>query len=209
MNTRSAARELAFLAISQISQKTELDAEILVLAATRTLRDLAKKQLKSTKRTLQELGKTFFELNLNEEIKDYQVDYQKLLKATEELEEAYFEIKESLDLPEFLNQPSEAKFFAIQLVDKYRKNKQTVNQLIAQTLQESLQEKKWLLERVNLVDKLILRVGCTELMFVEETPHVVIIDEAIKLAQKYSTEDSPKFINGVLRDLYFKIHKNL
>lgn len=205
MNTRSAGRELAFLAISQISQKVDLNSEVLILAATRTLRDLAKKQLKATQRTLKELGKTFFEFDLNSKIKDYEVDYEKLLKATSDLEEACFEVKESLDLPEFLNQPEEAKNFAIEIVDQYRQNKQKINQAISETLEESLKEKKWLIERVNFVDKLILRTSYTELLFMPQTPHVIVIDEAIKLAEKYSIEDSPKFINGVLRDLHLRI----
>jgi len=205
LNTRSAGRELAFLAISQVPQKADLKAENLILAATRTLRDLAKRQLRATERTLKEIGKTFFELNLNSKIKDYEINYEKLLKATCELEEACFEIKESLDLPEFLNQPEEAKAFAIEIVNQYRKNKQQINRLISEILEENLREKKWLIERVNLVDKLILRTACTELIFMKETSYIIVIDEGIKLAEKYSIEDSPKFINGVLRDLYFKI----
>ena len=55
----------------------------------------------------------------------------------------------------------------------------------------------WDISRMNLLDKNILRVAFYELLFTE-TPHNVVIDEAIEISKKYSTEESPKFINGIL-----------
>ena len=55
----------------------------------------------------------------------------------------------------------------------------------------------WDIERMNMLDKSILRVAFYELLFTE-TPHNVVIDEAIEVSKKYSTEESPKFINGIL-----------
>jgi N utilization substance protein B len=61
----------------------------------------------------------------------------------------------------------------------------------------------WRLERLAAVDRNILRLAMYELLYHSETPHAVVIDEAIEIAKKYGAEDSPRFVNGVL-DGYVK-----
>ena len=56
----------------------------------------------------------------------------------------------------------------------------------------------WRLERLAAVDRNILRLAMYELMFETDTPHAVVIDEAIEIAKKYGTKDSGRFVNGVL-----------
>ena len=56
----------------------------------------------------------------------------------------------------------------------------------------------WALSRMAAVDRNILRLASFELLYRPETPVNVIIDEAIEIARKFSTEDSTKFINGIL-----------
>jgi N utilization substance protein B len=56
----------------------------------------------------------------------------------------------------------------------------------------------WRLERLAAVDRNILRLAMYELMNEIETPHAVIIDEAIEIAKKYGAKDSGRFVNGVL-----------
>lgn len=56
----------------------------------------------------------------------------------------------------------------------------------------------WTLERLPALDRLILRMGTYELLCRPQTPAPVIINEAIELAKKFSTEDSGRYINGVL-----------
>ncbi len=58
----------------------------------------------------------------------------------------------------------------------------------------------WSLERINLVDRSILRLAIYELKYTD-TPSSVAINEAVNLAKKYGTEDSSKFINGILGGL--------
>lgn len=58
--------------------------------------------------------------------------------------------------------------------------------------------KNWSLERMPPVDLSILRIGVYELLYRPEIPHPVIIDEAIEIAKRYGTKDSPSFINGLL-----------
>jgi N utilization substance protein B len=59
----------------------------------------------------------------------------------------------------------------------------------------------WEVKRMASVDRCILRLAAFELLHCPETPISVIIDEAIEIAKKYSSEDSSKFINGILGKL--------
>jgi N utilization substance protein B len=56
----------------------------------------------------------------------------------------------------------------------------------------------WTLERLPTVDRLVLRMALYELNRRRDTPRAVVINEAIELAKKYSTEESGGFVNGVL-----------
>jgi N utilization substance protein B len=60
------------------------------------------------------------------------------------------------------------------------------------------QTSHWRLDRLAAVDRNILRIAMFELLFSRETPHAVIIDEAIEIAKKFGAEESPRFVNGVL-----------
>jgi transcription antitermination protein NusB len=56
----------------------------------------------------------------------------------------------------------------------------------------------WSLARLAAVDRNILRLGVTELLFVEDVPPRVTIREMMRLAEHYGTAESPRFVNGVL-----------
>ena len=49
-----------------------------------------------------------------------------------------------------------------------------------------------------VVDRNILRLGAYELIWVDETPDAVVLDEAVQLAKEFSTDESPSFVNGLL-----------
>ena len=57
---------------------------------------------------------------------------------------------------------------------------------------------KWQLSRLSPVDKSILRLAVFQLKFCDDIPAKVVINEAIELAKKFSTAQSPAFVNGVL-----------
>ena len=65
----------------------------------------------------------------------------------------------------------------------------------------------WTLERVNIIDRLIMQMSICEMSFMEgyDIPHKVTISSAIENAKKFSSEDSTAFVNGVLDS----IHKTL
>lgn len=60
----------------------------------------------------------------------------------------------------------------------------------------------WPLERLHSVDRNLLRLAIYELLYEEDVPPEVVIDEAVELAKKYGTERSPAFINGILDRIY-------
>ena len=53
-----------------------------------------------------------------------------------------------------------------------------------------------------VIDRNILRMGCFELLFLEDIPPKVAINEAIELAKRFGDIDSPRFVNGVLDKIY-------
>ena len=65
----------------------------------------------------------------------------------------------------------------------------------------------WVLDRMTVIDRNILRMGTCELLFNFSTPPKVVINEAIDIAKKYGNEDSPEFINGILDKVYKEIGK--
>lgn len=56
----------------------------------------------------------------------------------------------------------------------------------------------WTLDRMPAVDLMLLRIGCWELLYNDDVPDGVAVSEAVELAKMLSTDESPKFINGLL-----------
>lgn len=56
----------------------------------------------------------------------------------------------------------------------------------------------WRLERMTRVDRNVLRLGAYELRYQRDIPRAVILDESVELAKRFGTEESGKFVNGVL-----------
>ncbi|MDX1494218.1 MAG: transcription antitermination factor NusB [Longimicrobiales bacterium] len=60
----------------------------------------------------------------------------------------------------------------------------------------------WSLDRLSRIDRAVLRIGAAELLYQDEIPPKVAIQEAIHLAEAYGGDESPRFVNGVLDALY-------
>lgn len=69
--------------------------------------------------------------------------------------------------------------------------------------------KGWTVERMPSIDRALLRVGCYELLHSPGTPTAVIINEAVELASRFSTDDSGRFVNGVLSRLAADLRSGL
>jgi len=65
--------------------------------------------------------------------------------------------------------------------------------------------KKWEFHRIAVIDKAILRMAITELLYFPDVPPKVTINEAIEIAKKFSTDKSSRFVNGILDAVYGEI----
>lgn len=87
--------------------------------------------------------------------------------------------------------------FVLDLVTDIQARLATLDEIISKAAPE------WPIDKINTIDRNILRLGLTELLFHSETvPPKVAIDESIELAKKYSGVAAHKFINGVLGAIY-------
>ncbi|MER5931456.1 transcription antitermination factor NusB [Streptomyces sp. NPDC002054] len=82
--------------------------------------------------------------------------------------------------------------FTMNLVEGYADRVNRIDDLIATYAVD------WDLDRMPVADRNIVRLGAYELIWVDETPDAVAIDEAVQLAKEFSTDDSPAFVNGLL-----------
>ena len=100
----------------------------------------------------------------------------------------------ALEIAEFttLDSQSEVKDYAIEIAEYFQKNHEEVDNIIQKYA------KNWDLGRLVKMDKDILRIAIVELLYMKDAPMKVVIDEALELAKKYSTDDSASFINGIL-----------
>ena len=64
------------------------------------------------------------------------------------------------------------------------------------------QAQHWRLERMAVIDRLILRMAVYEFLYRPDTPRTVVIDEAIELARTFSDPDAVRFVNGVLDGIH-------
>ncbi len=67
----------------------------------------------------------------------------------------------------------------------------------------------WSLERIAAVDRAILRLAIYEMLFRDDIPPVVSINEAIDLAKEYSSADSGRFVNGILDRVKLELNRPL
>ncbi|MBL4694441.1 transcription antitermination factor NusB [Candidatus Gracilibacteria bacterium] len=94
-------------------------------------------------------------------------------------------------LDEFAPKLTERKF-AYSTLEGVFENQKKIHQIIQKHAPQ------WPIDKIARVDRAILEIGVYEIVFVEEVPPVVAINEAIEIAKHYGDTNSPKFINGVL-----------
>lgn len=78
------------------------------------------------------------------------------------------------------------------LVEGVESNREHLDEVIA------AHSKGWTLQRMPTLDRNVLRIASFELMARPEVPVAVVLDEAVELAKRFSTDDSGRFVNGVL-----------
>ena len=91
---------------------------------------------------------------------------------------------------------SEDKSYMENLFYSVIENKNTADQLISDCLVN------WEYGRVALIDKILLRMGVSEIYYIDDVPPKVSISEMVEIAKIFSTEDSSSFVNGILDTVY-------
>lgn len=82
--------------------------------------------------------------------------------------------------------------YAVTLVEGVAQHRDRIDDLV-QTYSQG-----WELDRMPAVDRAVLRLAIYELMYEDDVPDSVVIDEAVELAKQLSTDESPAFVNGLL-----------
>ena len=209
MQARRAARELALILFSQfekeITKYSRIDFEDIMLKSVRILSNSASEELKLTVGSLIDIKGYLEEYEANHEsnlsrpigAKNKPVQIPMTDEMTAKVD-TMLDVAEkailALEIAEFttLENNSEVQNYAVKVAESFKENNKTVDEQIQKY------SNGWDISRLVKIDKDILRIAITELLYIKETPIKVVVDEAVELAKKYSTEESSSFINGVL-----------
>lgn len=90
------------------------------------------------------------------------------------------------------DEPPAVVQFATLLVNRTVEHVEEIDALIRRHAEH------WRLDRMAVVDRNLLRLATQEFIYDKETPKTVVINEAIEIARRFSSQESPQFINGIL-----------
>ena len=82
--------------------------------------------------------------------------------------------------------------YTMQLVEGYAQYAKRIDELIA------TYAVGWTLDRMPVVDRNVLRLGAYELLWQDDVPDAVVLDEAVQIAKEFSGDEAPAFVNGLL-----------
>jgi N utilization substance protein B len=85
-----------------------------------------------------------------------------------------------------------ARAYAERLVRSVSEHRDAIREAVTSALEN------WALDRVAMVDRCVLEVGAAEILYFEDVPVAVAIDEAVAVVRKFSTDEAGAFVNGVL-----------
>lgn len=209
MQARRASRELAFILFSQFDKKitnySKENLDDIILKSVRILSDSANDELKRALGSLIDMKNKIddyeaeHEINLNRpmDAANIPVPLPMTSDITGRIDEM-IDVAEkallALEIAEFttLESDGDVKNYALKIVQSYQQNHDEIDKMI-----DSYSD-GWDFARLVKMDKDILRIALAELVYIKETPMKVVVDEAVELAKKYSTDDSSTFVNGVL-----------
>ncbi len=209
MQARRASRELALILFSQFDKNIEKykneDFCSIILKSVRTLISSSSEEIALCTSQLQEMKDKIIEYennhedNLSRPIEAENIPVPVVLSSDIEanidtMMSTLDKTLSALDIAELctLSNKDEVKDYTIQICDSFHQNKEKIDSMIKEFAFG------WDIDRLFKIDKDVLRIAIVELVFIKDAPHKVIIDEALELAKKYSTDDSPSFINGIL-----------
>ena len=209
MQARRASRELALIIFSQIGKDIEKyansDFEQMVLGSVRTLISNSMEEISIVTSELSEVREFVEEFennhpdNLARPIDAHNIAVEMPLtsKMKEDIDVIMNAAEKSVSALEIaelsvLSGQSDVKRYIHKIIKTYKERKDDIDGVIKELASG------WDIDRLFKIDKDILRISITELLFIKDAPVKVVIDEALELAKKYSTDDSPSFINGIL-----------
>ena len=114
---------------------------------------------------------------------------QKALQVLFQLDNIELTVEEAIG--HVLGEEESDSFFE-GLVNGTMEKKEEIDAVLAEKLEN------WSLSRLPKIERTVLRLALYELLYMEETPHRVVLNEAIELCKTFSDEKSSKFVNGVL-----------
>jgi N utilization substance protein B len=94
------------------------------------------------------------------------------------------------------NPSEEAETYLRRLVDAALGNQQEIDTALRKHLT------RWRLERLTVLDRAILRLAAAEILYFDDVPPKVSINEAVEVAKKYGDDEAGKFVNGVLDSIF-------
>ncbi len=209
MQARRASRELALIIFSQIGKEIDKyannDFEQVLLGSVRTLISncedeisIVTSELSGVREFVEDFENNHPD-NLSRPIDEHNIPVEMPLtsKMREDIDTIMNVAEKSLSALEIaelavLSGQSDVKRYINKIIVAYKEKKEDIDNVIKELASG------WDIERLFKIDKDILRIAITELLFVKDAPVKVVIDEALELAKKYSTDDSPSFINGIL-----------
>lgn len=134
-----------------------------------------------TRRDIREKAlQSLFQLSANEDLSKEVAMQQALANYSEDKDEL-----EDIEIPSYLNE----------LVSGVIEQQQMIDSKINSHL------KNWSISRLAKTDLLVMRIAVYEMLFVEEVPNKVALNEALEIIKRYSDEKSSKFVNGVLSNM--------
>lgn len=92
--------------------------------------------------------------------------------------------------------------FAIKLIQKASDNEQQINELIKEHL------RNWDYKRVSILDRVLIKIAVTEMLFFPDIPVEVSINEALEISKEFCNMKSRRFVNGMLDSIYKKLKKS-
>ena len=209
MQARRASRELALILFSQFDKKiteySDKDYEDIVLKSIRVLSSNSTDELRTAVGSL---------IDIKDFIDTYEADDPSNLERPIGVANKPVTLPTTADLSEKVNSVLdvvEKAIFALEIAElavlESQDEVQEYVTKIAKAFKDHYEEvdatiqkysKGWDINRLVKMDKDILRIAIIELLYINEAPMKVVVDEALELAKKYSTDDSSAFINGIL-----------
>ena len=106
-------------------------------------------------------------------------------------------VDDNINIDNSLNDQSEdIAIYSKKIVNTCVENIKDIDSLITS------KSANWDINRIAFIDKIIIRLGLTEMMYFDEVPPKVSIVEAVEISKEFSTKDSSSFINGILDSIY-------